>query len=158
MARANRGEKIFQTQEIKNMFLTIIKRARKRYKFSLHNLCIMSTHFHTIIHPSKNENLSKIMQWILSVFAMHYNRHFKISGHVFYDRFKSKIIYNFRQYVATFIYIAENPVKAGMVKHPEDFEFSGINFFKKGLHTIIHPPDFVISLIVSWMRSRLLLK
>ena len=44
-------------------------------------------------------------------------------GHVFYDRFESVIINDFRQYVATFIYIMENPVKAKIVERPEDFEY-----------------------------------
>ncbi len=52
----------------------------------------MGNHFHLIIRPQKNENLSRIMQWILSVFALKFNRLFTYSGHVWYDRFTSKII------------------------------------------------------------------
>jgi len=79
----------------------------------------------------KGESLSRIMQWILSVFAQKYNKSFNYIGHVFYDRFKSKIIEDFRQYVATFIYIMENPVRAGIVTKPEDFENNGVSFLQK---------------------------
>ena len=101
-----------------------------------------------ILKPGEKENLSRIMQWILSVFAMKYNRAFNYIGHVFYDRFKSKIIEDFRQYVATFIYIMENPVKAGIVERPLDFEFNGVSFMRKGLYEVINPPDMDIKLIV----------
>ena len=131
------------------MFLDVVKRARKKYKFVIQNFCIMGNHFHFILEPLKGESLSKIMQWILSVFAMKYNRTFNYIGHVFYDRFKSKIIEDFRQYVATFIYIMENPVKAGIVTRPLDFEFNGVSFMHKGLYEVIKPPDIAIKLQVS---------
>ena len=79
---------------------------------------------------------------------MKYNRTFNYIGHVFYDRFKSKIIEDFRQYVATFIYIMENPVKAGIVECPLDFEFNGVSFMRKGLYEVIKPPDMEIKLQV----------
>ena len=148
MARANRREMILGSRELKSMFLDVVKRARKKYKFVIQNFCTMGNHFHFILQPLKGESLSKIMQWVLSVFAMKYNRTFNYIGHVFYDRFKSKIIENFRQYVATFIYIMENPVKAGIVERALDFEFNGVSFMQKGLYEVIKPPGMDIKLIV----------
>ena len=148
MARANRREMILESRKLKIMFLDVVKRAQEKHKFFIHNFCVMGNHFHFIIHPLKNESLSKIMQWILSVFAMKYNRTFNYIGHVFYDRFKSVIINDFRQYIATFIYIMENPVKAGIVQQPQDFEFSGVSFMKKGNYEVVHPPDISILLII----------
>lgn len=156
IARANRNEMILEAKEMKEMLLGVIKRAREKYEFTIHNFCILGNHFHLILKPGDMENLSRIMQWILSVFAMKYNRLFNYKGHVFYDRFKSVIIYNFRQYVATFIYIMENPVKANIVKQPEDFEYNGINFMKKGWYEVINPPDSAIALVISGMRQRVL--
>ncbi|MBN2531795.1 MAG: transposase [Spirochaetales bacterium] len=147
IARANRGEMIFGSRALKFMFLDVVKKARKKYKFIIQNFCVMGNHVHFILQPLKNENLSRIMQWILSVFAMQYNRTFQYKGHVFYDRFISKIINDFRQYVATFIYIMENPVKAGIVSCPGNFEFSGINYLRKGLYEVINPPDNTIRLM-----------
>ena len=80
---------------------------------------------------------------------MKYNRTFNYIGHVFYDRFKSIIINDFRQYVATFIYIMENPVRAGIVEQPQDFEFNGVSFMKKGHYDVLNPPDITILLMVS---------
>ena len=55
--------------------------------------------------------------WILATFAINYNKLFGLIGHVWYDRFHSTIIYNFMQYVRTFLYIGENPVKAKIVNY-----------------------------------------
>ena len=111
IGKANRGERIFANREIKDLLVRTMKRAREKYKFVLHNFCIMSNHFHCIIKPGTGENLSRIMQWILSVFAVKFNKMFGIYGHVWYDRFKSFIIDDIKQFIETFFYITNNPVK-----------------------------------------------
>jgi putative transposase len=135
-AKINRGEFIFKQDEIKLMFLDIIKEAKKKYKFLVKNFCIMDNHVHFIIEPLDNFSLSKIMQWILSVFAIRYNKIHKISGHIWYDRFKSKIIKNFKQFQDTFDYINENPVKANIVKNSFDYKFCGFYFILNGIFDI----------------------
>jgi REP element-mobilizing transposase RayT len=156
MARANRREMILEARELKEMFLEVVKRAREKYKFCIHNFCILGNHFHMILKPGRKESLSRIMQWILSVFAMKYNRTFNYIGHVFYDRFKSVIINDFRQYVATFIYIMENPVKAKIVEKPGDFEYNGISFMKKGWYEVVNPPDPALMLLIPGIGQRAL--
>ena len=147
IARANRQELILKSKKIKNLFLRVIKRAKKKYKFSVQNFCIMGNHVHLILQPLENENLSKIMQWILSVFAMRFNKIFNYIGHVWYDRFKSKIIHSFRQFLATFLYIADNPVRAGIVKKADEYMYNGIHFFSKGSYGILDPPPIWLKLL-----------
>jgi len=65
---------LLQSDRMKDLFIEVISRAKKKYDFSLDNFVIMGNHFHFLIKPGKKESLSKIMQWILSVFAMAYNR------------------------------------------------------------------------------------
>ena len=141
-AKINRGEHIFEPNEIKNLFLEIVKRAMGIYDFSLKNFVIMDNHIHFIIEPLKNESLSKIMQWILSVFAAYYNKIHEISGHVWQGRFWSKIIDNIRQLFDIFKYISENPVKAKMVKKAEEYEYCGLYYILKGIYDIVDRPDF----------------
>jgi len=141
IARANRKEFIMESKENKDLFLAVLKEAKKRYKFIVKNFCIMGNHVHLIIKPLKKENLSKIMQWILSVFAIRYNKFYNITGHVWYDRFCSKIIEDIRQLITTFRYIAENPVRAGIVNKPDEYKYNGITFIKNKLFDILEPPD-----------------
>jgi hypothetical protein len=71
---------------------------------------------------------------------------FNYLGHVWYDRFKSFILWSLGQFIRTFLYIAENPVMAGLVKSPEQFEYNGVRFIKRGMFGIIEPPDLVLQL------------
>ena len=139
-AKANRGEFIFESDSMKELFLDVVKAAKKRYKFKVKNFCIMSNHIHFMIKPLHKNDLSKIMQWILSVFAVKYNKINGFYGHVWYDRFKSKIIKTFSQYLAVYEYINNNPVKAGMVEKPEDYIYCGITYLKNKIYEIIDPP------------------
>ena len=143
IARANRGEFILESRKIKDLFLEILCRAKKRYKFQIRNFCIMSSHIHLIIKPGKNENLSKIIQWILSVFAVKYNKIFHIFGHVWYDRFSSFILNTFQKLAQTFIYICENPVKAGIVRKSWEYPYSGIYYLRRKMYFYVEQPDIV---------------
>ena len=145
ISRANRKEMIFNSDEVKEIFLEVIRRARKKYRFVIKNFCIMGNHYHLIIKPLKNVSLSKIMQWILSTFALRFNRLFGLTGHVWNDRFMSKIIHSYLQYLTTFVYIANNPVRAGITEWPGDYPYSGVAFFQKGILDILERPpnDFL---------------
>jgi putative transposase len=137
IARANRGEFIFEHDETKKLFLTVLKEAKKRYAIRVKNFCIMGNHVHLLIWPGSDESLSKIMQWILSVFAIRFNHRFHLKGHVWYDRFRSLLIASLRQFVAAFEYIMNNPVKAMLVARPEDYRYNGVCHIRDGDVSII---------------------
>ena len=140
-AKINRGEKIFLIQESRELFLDIIKRAQKKFSFSLKNFCIMGNHIHLLIKPGKNESLSKIMQWILSIFARLWNKRHNLSGHLWGDRFFSRIIASFIDFIRVCLYIDNNPVAAGLVKKPEQWKHGGLWHHKKGLTEIVNLLD-----------------
>ena len=157
VARANRKEFIFNSAEIKEMLLAVLEKAKKRFHFSLTNFCIMSNHIHFMISPGKGENLSKIMQWILSVFAVRFNKRFGWCGHVWYDRFKSRILEGLSQFLHTFRYIAENPVRAGMVRFPWDHAYNGIAHIRNRDFHLIEEPLAVLKLLEPSLCEPLLL-
>ncbi len=154
-ARINRQEFLFENDYMKEMFMRILRRAKKKYRFLVGNFCIMNNHIHFIIKPLNGESLSAIMQWILGVFAQKYNRMFKLHGHIWYDRFKSKIIINFRQYLHTFVYISNNPVKAGIVGFPADYSYSGITYIQKGILDVMErPPNRVLRILWTKLQTK----
>lgn len=129
------------------MFLAVIERAGRRYTFSIDTLCIMDNHIHLLLRPGKGESLSRIMQWILSVFAVQFNRLFGIQGHVWYDRFKSVVIGGLRQFVRAYSYITENPVTAGIVSRAHDYRYGSAGIRRSGMGGILGPPGLLIRLL-----------
>jgi putative transposase len=97
----------------------------------------MGNHIHFILAPGKNASLSRIMQWINSVFAKTYNRKMGISGRLWKERYFSKIIETAKQFVRTFEYIVKNPLAAKLVKYARDYRHSGLYHYLHKIEGII---------------------
>jgi len=145
-AKANRSEFILKTVDEKELFLSIIRRAKRKFNFIVKSFCIMGNHIHLMIKPQGEYSLSKIMQWILSVFALAFNRKYGFSGHVWYDRFHSTIIKTAAYFIKVFDYISENPVKAGICSQPGNYPFTALSFLRKANFNFVEPPDEIIKM------------
>ena len=135
-ARANRQEMILDGKGMKDLFLEVLTRAKGKYRFRIENFCVMGNHIHLMIRPGSKESLSRILQWVLSVFAMAFNRIHGFTGHVWGCRFFSRIVGGFQQFLKIFQYIDENPVEAHRVDDARDWEYGGLWHDRHGLHGI----------------------
>jgi putative transposase len=148
-ARINRQEMIFSSQNhehkksdyIKELFMQVMKQAKTKYKFRCKSFCIMGNHVHLIIQTTDDESISCLMRWILSVFAIRFNRMHNYKGHVWYDRFKSKIISTYIQFLNTITYIANNPVRTRIVNDPLEYEYSSVKYYRNQDFSILEVPD-----------------
>jgi putative transposase len=140
-ARANRKEMILDTSAMKELFLSVVKRAKVKYDFRLENFCIMGNHFHFVIQPGRGESLSAIMRWILSVFAMAYNKIRGFTGHVWGCRFFSRIIASLWELLQVFEYIDNNPVKANQVEDRREWRWGGLWQQRTGCRQVVEKMD-----------------
>lgn len=122
-SRGHQKRAIFATVADKQLFLEVLARAKQKFDFRLENLCLMSNHFHALVFPGPTTNLSRLMQWILSVFAQAWNRRHGLTDRVWGPRFFSRVLEGLRDYLRTFLYIDRNPVKARLVNDPDDWPF-----------------------------------
>ncbi len=139
-SRINNREMFFESDVVKVLFMAVVKRAQKKYNFVIYNFCIMGNHVHYMIKPAKGTDLSRIIQWINSVFAKHYNVTYGRTGHVWGERFHSTLLADIVQYINAFFYVADNPVKAELVLSRADYFFNGVTSILKGDFSIIKPP------------------
>ena len=140
-SRINGGDNRLRQKEIKNLYLEVIMWAKKRFPFELNNFSVMDNHIHLVIKPLRNASLSKIMQWISSVFAKRWNKLHHRSGHVWGERFFSRIIVGIVDFMRVFMYIDDNPVKAGLVRRPEEWKFGGLWHHRMGITNIVKELD-----------------
>lgn len=144
--RANRKEMIFESKGIRALYMLVLSLAKDKYLFTIENFIIMGNHVHLMIRPEENENLSRIMQWINSVFAMKYNKIFGLTGHVWGERFYSKPLLTLHEYLTTFAYINNNPVCAKLVNNMYNWAYSGCRFCIEGKFGVLDPPKLLIML------------
>ncbi len=127
-ARGNERRKIFFTKLDHEKFLDYIKAAKKKYGIFVHSYVLMSNHYHLIIE-TPNANLSKAMQYINGSYTTYVNIKRKRSGHLFQGRYKAIIVDVDTYLLELSRYIHLNPVRAKMVKKPEEYTYSSYKGF-----------------------------
>ncbi len=143
---------LMNSDKLKSLFLEQIKKAQIKYTFELNSFTIMDNHFHLVIRIiDKKDTISKIMQYIKSLFAKIYNKLMKRSGPFWNSRYKSKVIEvtnNPIEYlINTLIYLAYNPVKSKISKIPSQYKYSSFNCYlshtyKPLIKVTLHPLFF----------------
>ena len=118
----NRGD-IYLGDEDHLMFLGIFAEAVRRFRWIIHAYTLMTNHFHLVIETPE-PTLSRGMKWMNGKYAQWFNRRHKRSGHLFQGRFKGFLVEKESYLMALIRYVALNPVRAGMVKRPENYRWS----------------------------------
>jgi REP element-mobilizing transposase RayT len=125
-ARGNGRQAICQDDDDRLRFLVIRDRVVRRYKWRLHAYCLMTNHFHLLLETPE-PNLSAGMQRLNSAYATYFNMRFAHVGHLFQQRFASRLIESEEYFVEVLRYIAFNPVRAGLCEHPSDWPWSSFH-------------------------------
>ncbi len=128
MSRGNRRTVLFKDRYDYISFLEYVMKTRGIYEFRIHSLCLMTNHFHMIVE-TKDTELYKILQKILHLYSMDFNRRYSFTGHLFESRYTACLIENERYFLEVSRYIHLNPVKAMMVRHPLDYDYSSYRLF-----------------------------
>jgi putative transposase len=76
----------------------------------------------------KLSSLSEFMREVKVGFARFYNRRHNRRGYFWGDRFKSVIVENGETLINCLAYIDLNPLRAGMVKRPEDYRWNSLGY------------------------------
>jgi len=119
-SRGNLKERIFFADDDRKKFLEILERTKNRYGYILHAYALMDNHFHLLIETPK-ANISQIMQNINTSYTVYINNKYQRSGHLFQGRYKSIIVDKDSYLLELSRYIHLNPVRSGLVKHPQDY-------------------------------------
>lgn len=121
--RAMDGAPVFASDAMKLRFLMDLLKVRRRLPFVILSYCIMTNHVHLVIMVD-GAPLARIMQRLLTRFSIRYNRLNGRVGHVFQRRYDARLCTSDDYLIALLRYVHRNPVKAGMVRRPEDWRWS----------------------------------
>lgn len=122
-SRGNRKQPIFLSDEDRYYFLNCLREAHERFQAVFHVYCLMDNHYHLLV-GTPNGDLSRIMHLINLKYAAYFNLKHGHSGHTFQARFRATVVQaeGYAREAACYIHL--NPVRAGLVRSPEDFEWS----------------------------------
>lgn len=129
--RANLGAAVFQKDGDFRAFTALIEDACKRLPIGVLAYCLMPNHFHLVLEPAEQGNLSKWMQWLMTSHVRRYHRHHGTSGHVWQGRFKSFPIQADDHLHAVLRYVERNPLRAGLVGAAQDWPWSSLRWWRR---------------------------
>ena len=120
---------LFKKHEDKVRYLKQMREYQRIYGFKVYAYCLMSNHGHFII-DSNGADISKIMHGLNFKYAINFNRIHKRKGHLFQDRFKSKMVDTQRYLIMLSAYIHNNSLDImGYEKCPEKYKYSSLKVY-----------------------------
>jgi len=84
----------------------------------------MTNHVHLLVTASNARAPSRMMQALGGRYVRYFNDRVERSGTLWEGRFRSSLIDSERYFLACSRYIETNPVRAGIVTHPEHYRWS----------------------------------
>jgi REP element-mobilizing transposase RayT len=88
----NRHESLFLDRAAVDLFNRVLREAGERFAIEVRRLVIQADRVSFYIKPADGFMLPEIMQWIKQTFACRYNALKHLDGHVWGDRYWSKVI------------------------------------------------------------------
>lgn len=119
--RGNHRQRVFFSDEDRRFYLELLGRQVAAGELSLLGHSLMSNHVHHASIPHTCDALSRAMRTLNRDFARFQNLRCNRTGHLWQGRFFSCPVHDIWEVLA---YIELNPVRAGVVENPSDWEWS----------------------------------
>lgn len=122
--RGNNRQAIFMDSADMRRLLDLLQTHAKEQGVQMHSYVLMSNHLHLLLTPLQNDSLPKMMQAVGRSYVLYFNKRHGRSGTLWEGRYRSSLIQTERYFLACMAYIDLNPVRAGMVAHAADYDWS----------------------------------
>jgi putative transposase len=126
LSRGNARQRVFHKDDDYAAFLKLLDEAHDRCPMRVLAYCLMPNHFHFVLWPHGDGDVSRWMQWILTTHVRRYHGHYQTSGHVWQGRFKAFPIEENRHLLTVLRYAERNPVRAGLVTGVNDWRWNSL--------------------------------
>jgi len=124
--RGNAGMRIFHKNADYKAFIEMFRQGQERLPMRILGYCLMPTHFHLLLWPFNDGDLSCWMQWLMTTHVRRYHRHYQSSGHVWQGRFKAFPIQRNDYFLTALRYIERNALNANLVRRAQNWPWSSL--------------------------------
>lgn len=136
----NRGANrkfIFNSDEHRKLFLTLLEEIIRLYSIEIHSYCLMGNHYHLLV-KTLLPNLGKAMQYLNGVYTQKFNQLEKSDGSLFRGRYKAILIQDNYYLVYVSRYIHLNPFVAKLCESPDQYLWSSyFVYLNKNQHSFV---------------------
>ena len=149
--RGNGRAKVFHDAVDYDAMIVLLDRACERLPMRVLAYCLMPNHFHLVLQPFDDTDLSRWMHWLMTSHVRRYHRRYQTSGHVWQGRFKAFAVQNDRHLYTVLRYVERNPVRAELVEQAQHWLWSSLRWRRRK-----NRPRFLtdspIALPADWIR------
>jgi putative transposase len=111
-----------------------------KFNVRVHGWVFMTNHVHLLLTPSSENAISRLLQYLGRLYVRYFNFAYTRSGTLFEGRFKSSLVQQERYLLTCLRYIELNPVRAGMVTDPGDYQWSSYRMHAFGIAAKLWSP------------------
>jgi putative transposase len=139
--RANAGLTIFSSDEDYAAFESVLSEALPRDDMRLLAYCLMPNHFHLLLWPREDGDLSRFMRWLTLTHTQRWHAHRRTAGtgHLYQGRFKSFPVQSDDHFLTVCRYVERNALRAGLVERAEDWRWGSLRSLR-GKDAVERPP------------------
>jgi putative transposase len=114
------------------VFLACLRHAAQQNDVDVHATMLMTNHVHLMVTPQNAASLPRTMQQLGRCYVPHYNRRYDRIGTLWQGRYRAIPIETEQYWLTCLRYVEQNPVRAGMVSTPGDYEWSSYHAHARG--------------------------
>lgn len=109
-------------------FETVLNEAHAKLNMRVISYCLMPNHWHLVLWPRSDGELSRYMQWVTTTHMRRWHGHrgTRGTGPVYQGRFKSFPIEQDRHFLTVCRYVERNALRATLVRRAEDWRWSSL--------------------------------
>ncbi len=121
--RGNRGERTFFKDDDYALYLDLLAESKTKAGSEIWAYCLMPNHVHLIVVPSEEDGLRRTVSDLHRRYTGYINARARTTGHLWQGRYGS-VVMDEEHLVTALHHVSHNPVRAGLVKHAEDWPWS----------------------------------
>ena len=124
--RGSRKGPLFANSEEYAAFEDLLGYARELITMRIVAYCLMVNHWHLLLWPHEDGDVSRFLHWLTGTHASRYRRQTKTvcEGAVYQSRFRAVGVGDSLHFLRVCRYIERNPVEAQLVARAEDWQWS----------------------------------
>ncbi len=119
---------LFEKDADYEAFERVMAEAMEKHPTRLLSYCTMPNHWHMVIWPRKEGELTEFVRWLTHTHVMRWHAHYKTSGsgHLYQARFKAFPIQTDEHFYAVLRYVERNALRANLVDRAEEWRWSSL--------------------------------
>jgi putative transposase len=121
--RGNARRDVFLTQQDRQVYIGLLQEYSEHYSLRILGYCLMTNHVHLVVVPTHPDSLAKTLREVHGRYARYRNTIERGSGHLWQNRYYS-CAFEWVRMASVMRYVELNPVRAGLVRVPEDYAWS----------------------------------